>query len=303
MAAILKTADFRPRRLSGLAILALLFFAASPINAAAQSTDRDNPEPLASSEIRGSGVGKKVEYYYTFLAGPGEVILTIDSGAKGSFSQFEAELFDFEAEKLAKIWTLPYPGETARKVTRVSFGAEQPVLMRLMVDRDAAQYLVRVAGAAKFSGADASFSGATDTTAATDADPSANTDGATASPAAGKATGLKKFWLRLSKVGEVLGLAAAGLLHVEMKDGTAQDIGLGNLKRVSVGEATAAPSDGSNITPSGEDKLTGWQRQWLKLGAAGELTSLSGRPFRLEMKDGTVQEFNASKVKKISIKK
>src|SRR6476620_6715568 len=106
----------------GKATRCLLALAVLGASAAAQSTDRDNPTPLASNEIRGNAIGKKVEYYYTFLAGPGEVILTVDSGAKGSFSQLEAQLFDLDAEKLAQVQNLPYPGETSRKVTRASFG-------------------------------------------------------------------------------------------------------------------------------------------------------------------------------------
>ena len=307
-------------------LLALVFLSAS---AAAQSTDRDNPTPLASNDIRGNAIGKKVEYYYTFLAGPGEVILTVDSGAKGSFSQLEAQLFDLDAEKLAQVQNLPYPGETSRKVTRASFGAQQPVLLRIFLDRDAAQYLVRVSGAVQIAGADASFSGAptaattpsaTDSTTPTTPDPTASqpvptqpvtptgtpaTTDVTPSPTAatGKMSGLKKLWLKLSSAGEVLGLAGIGSLHVELKDGTAQDIALGKIKKLLVGEATQAPAGGSNVTASGEDKSTGWQRLWLKIGSVGELAGSSGRPLRLEMKDGTVQEFAPANVKRVSFKK
>ena len=80
-------------------------------------------------------------------------------------------------------------------------------------------------------------------------------------------------------------------------------IGLNRIKKVSVGEATQDPTDGSNVTPSGEDKSTGWQRLWLKLGTAGELVGSSGRPLRLEMKDGTVQEFVPGRVRRVSFKK
>jgi hypothetical protein len=270
--------------------------------------------------VKSYAPGKKVEYYYTFLAGPGDVVLTIDSGAKGSFSEFKAELFDMDAERLAIVQTLPYPGETSRKVARATLGAQQPVLLRLTLDKDAAQFLARIGGAAQFAGADASFSPpapsdtATPPPADTAAPPGTPTTETTSPPvtggaatgeppATGKVSGLKKFWLKLSSAGEVLGLAGIGVLHLEMKDGTAQDIGLGKIKKVMVGEVTQAPADGSNITPSGEDKSTGWQRLWLKLGSAGELAGLTGRAFRLEMKDGTVQEFSPAKVKKVSFKK
>jgi hypothetical protein len=297
------------------------------LGASAQSTDRDNPTPLTSNDIRGNAIGKKVEYYYTLLAGPGEVILTVDSGAKGSFSQLEAELFDLDAQKLAQVQNLPYPGETSRRVTRVTFGAQQPVLLRIFLDRDAAQYLVRLGGAVQVAGPDASFSGApapatdpavpaatelvapqpapnapapTPPVAPTETPVTPDAVAPTSNAAPAKITGLKKLWLKLTSSGEVLGLAGVGSIHIEMKDGTTQDIGLGKIKKMMVGAAAQSATDGSNITASGEDKSTSWQRLWLKLGMSGEL---NGRPLRLELKDGTVQEFSPAQVKKISLKK
>jgi hypothetical protein len=311
------------KRLISLMLFAGFSLFLSPEGAKAQSTDRDNPTPLAANEVKGYAPGKKVEFYFTFLAGPGDVVLTIDSGAKGSFSEFRAELFDMEAERLTVVHVLPYPGETARRVARATFGAQQPVLLRLTLDKEAAQYMARIGGAAQFAGADAAFSAetpaanpttqpATDAAAATP--PTAETSqppvtetaqpAATATnPAAGKISGFKKFWLKLSAAGEVMGLAGIGALRLEMKDGTTQEISLGKIKKVLMGEATSAPTDGSNLTASGEDKSSGWQRFWLKLGGAGDFTGIGNRPLRLEMKDGTVQEFSPAKLKKISLKK
>jgi len=332
-----KSRRFEFLRCTYMTALILLGLVATTSNARAQSTDRDNPTPLASNEIRGNAIGRKVEYYYTFLAGPGDVVITVDSGAKGSFSQLEAQLFDVNAERLAQVQNLPYPGETSRKVARVSLGTQQPVLLRIFLDREAAQYLVRLGGAVQIAGADASFSGgsaasttttsaATHSTAPTSPDPAAtqpepaqpvpaqpvtpteapattDVSASAPNPATGKTSGLKKLWLKLSSAGELLGLAGGGSLHVEMNDGTAQDIGLGKIKRMLVGEATQAPTDGSNVPASGEDKSTGWQRLWLKLGTAGELAGSNGRPLRIEMKDGTVQEFTPAKVKKVLFKR
>ena len=309
-------------------LLGLFLFVLLASQTTAQSTDRDNPTPLAANDIRGTGIGNKVEYYFTFLAGPGDIIITVDSGAKGSFSQLEAQLFDLDAQKLAQVQNLPYPGETSRKVSRANLGVQQPVLLRIFLDRDAAQYLVRLTGAIQVAGADSSFSAAGSPTVATDpAIPTTETTSATppvppsteAAPpvtplseasgpnpstsASGKITRLKKLWLKLGAAGDVLGAVGASSLHIDMKDGTAQDIAFGKIKKLTVGQATEAPADGSNITPSGDDKQTGWQRLWLRLGAAGDLTGMTGRPVRLEMKDGTVQEFSPASVKKFSLRK
>jgi hypothetical protein len=314
------------KRLVSLMLFACLWLFLNQQKAQAQSTDRDNPTPLAANEVKGYAPGKKVEYYYTFLAGPGDVVLTIDSGAKGSFSEFRAELFDMEAERLTVVHVLPYPGETARRVARATFGAQQPVLLRLTLDKEAAQYMARIGGAAQFAGADAAFSAETPAaspatqpaadaavatpptppTAETSQPPATETapTATAATPAtAGKVSGFKKLWLKLSAAGEVMGLAGIGALRLEMKDGTTQEISLGKIKKVLMGEATSAPTDGSNLTASGEDKSSGWQRFWLKLGGAGDFTGIGNRPLRLEMKDGTVQEFSPAKLKKISLKK
>lgn len=312
------------KHLVSLMLFAGLWLFLNPEGARAQSTDRDNPTPLAANEVKGYAPGKKVEYYFTFLAGPGDVVLTIDSGAKGSFSEFRAELFDMEAERLTVVHVLPYPGETARRVARATFGAQQPVLLRLTLDKEAAQYMARIGGAAQFAGAEAAFSAEspaaspatqptadaaagtppTPPTTETSQPPATETaQPAAATATAGKVSGFKKFWLKLSAAGEVMGLAGLGALRLEMKDGTTQEISLGKIKKVLMGEATSAPTDGSNLTASGEDKSSGWQRFWLKLGGAGDFTGIANRPLRLEMKDGTVQEFSPAKLKKISLKK
>src|SRR5260370_31715051 len=147
------------RRRATLSGISLLILVASATSTFAQSTDRDNPTSLAANEIRGYGVGKKVEYYYTFLAGPGEVVITVDSGAKGSFSQLEAEVFDMDAQQLALLQNLPYPGETSRKAKRLSFGAQQPVLLRIFLEPEPAQYLVRLGQEVPLPVADTGFSG------------------------------------------------------------------------------------------------------------------------------------------------
>jgi hypothetical protein len=311
------------KRLVSLMLLAGLSLFLSPGGAQAQSTDRDNPTPLAANEVKGHAPGKKVEYYFTFLAGPGDVVLTIDSGAKGSFSEFRAELFDMEAERLTVVQVLPYPGETARRVARATFGAQQPVLLRLTLDKEAAQYMARIGGAVQFAGADAAFSAETpaaspatqpaaeaaaatpptSTTTETSQPPLTEAAQSAATPTAGKVSGFKKLWLKLSAAGEVMGLAGIGALRLEMKDGTTQEISLGKIKKIMMGEAASAPADGSNLTASGEDKSSGWQRFWLKLGGGGDFTGIANRPLRLEMKDGTVQEFSPAKLKKISLKK
>jgi hypothetical protein len=59
----------RPRLL-----MIFILVLATAVVAAAQSHDRDHPTPLTSDLIKGTGTGKKVEYFYSFTGGPGQVL-------------------------------------------------------------------------------------------------------------------------------------------------------------------------------------------------------------------------------------
>src|ERR1044072_7405794 len=130
----------------------LLFFALQAPEIYAQSVDRDNPTPLTSNEVRGFGTGKDVQYYYTFLAGPGEVVLTTDAAAKSGSTFFEVELFNMDAEQLTVIRYGP-TRTPERKVQRFQIAQQQPVLLRINLDTNAGQYMVRVGGAVQLDSA------------------------------------------------------------------------------------------------------------------------------------------------------
>jgi hypothetical protein len=60
--------------------LAFLLFITIALSgsAAAQSKDRDHPTPLKSNELTGDLDNSGNEYFYSFIAGPGELTLTVD---------------------------------------------------------------------------------------------------------------------------------------------------------------------------------------------------------------------------------
>ncbi|MEO8072910.1 MAG: hypothetical protein ABI686_06655, partial [Acidobacteriota bacterium] len=67
-----------------LLLAGLLVFCAASNDALAQSDDRDNPIPLRSNEITGNLNEHNEEHFYSFIAGPGELIITVDVKAKSS---------------------------------------------------------------------------------------------------------------------------------------------------------------------------------------------------------------------------
>jgi hypothetical protein len=129
------------------AVAALFTVMGSIGSAAAPSTDRDRPTPLMSNEIRGTSGGKAGEYYYTFIAGPGEVALTLDTMSNTAWTSPRAELFDMNANGLLYVGADSCCGRSERKVGRVQIPTRQPLVMRVRLDSNAERYLVRVEGA------------------------------------------------------------------------------------------------------------------------------------------------------------
>ena len=312
------------RRVRGLIALGFLLvvvvtnltFAQSP------SADRDNPTPLTANEVRGAGINKYVQYYYTFLAGPGEVVLTTDAAAKSGSTFFEVEVFNMDAVNIEVIRYGPTM-TPERKVKRFQIPQQQPVLLRINLDPSAGNYMVRVGGAVQLDsaatlsptpvqqGTSASvpivtLDTATPPVTTTDAVPPVTTDPTTSQPpvtdptaaiaAGGTVSKFQKLWVRLGAASELLGLSNIGKLKIDMKDGTSQEISLLKVKKIFAPKG----SDASAAEPGNE----GWQRLWMKLGGAGELMNLAGTgSMTIELQDSTTQQFDLSKIKKVSVKK
>ena len=114
--------------------------------AAAQSTDRDHPTALTFDEIKGAGTGKKVEYYYSFTGGPGQVVLTIDLKAKAAATNADIEVFDPSGTKLFYY----YPNATTkneRALKRFAAPEKQMLTLRLALDSNAGDYAIKLSDA------------------------------------------------------------------------------------------------------------------------------------------------------------
>lgn len=127
-------------------VLITLLLSTSATIAAAQSTNRAVPTPLTANTIKGAGVGKKVENFYSFNAGSGELVLTIDLSAKSGSTGAEVEIFDAGGTKVFYY----YPNATStneRTVKRFTVESKQPLVLRLAFDQDAGDYAIHLGGA------------------------------------------------------------------------------------------------------------------------------------------------------------
>jgi hypothetical protein len=143
----------RTMRHSQLLMLVMLLLMAAASVTIAQSNDRDNPTPVSSNTIKGAGVGRKVEYYYSFSAGPGEVVLTIDLKAKSGSTGADVEVFDAGSNKIFYF----FPKATRnneRAVKRFRVAHKETVVLRLAFDLNAGDYTIKLGGSVELAAID-----------------------------------------------------------------------------------------------------------------------------------------------------
>jgi len=217
-----------------MVLLVALMITLANVSARAQtgSADRDNPTALAANTIKGTGVGKKVEYFYSFTAGPGEVVLTIDLKAKSGSTNADVEVFEAEGSKLF----YHYPNATIQNehaVKKFNVDSKQVLTLRLALDGSASDYSIKLGGAVELTD-NSSLQTPVDQSQA-DVQPQTSVPAAVDSSVP-KVKGTKlEFGMNiLQTVGTQFGLPTSGLLHLVMKDGTVQDINLSNVKSASL---------------------------------------------------------------------
>ena len=222
---------------SRILLLTLLLMAGTAIGVNAQSQDRENPTPLAANTVKGNGIGKKVEYYYSFTAGPGEVLVTVDLKAKAGSTNADVEIFDQDS----KIFFV-YPNATTtaeHAVKHFTLSSKQPLILRLSFDSSAGEYSIKLSGAVALAAPvvepNASEPAATAEQPASSSSTSEAPTGATADTVKSGKTSKFNYGVNiLQSVGAQFGLPTTGVLHFVMKDGTVQDIDLSKVKTASV---------------------------------------------------------------------
>jgi len=185
-----------------VATLLLTSFAGSAA-AQSESKDRDNPIRITSGEIS-MRVAPERELYYAFTAEAGEVTLTFDvlKEQTPSFANARITLFDKDAKVILFIdnqdkLDLRSFLVNERIINRVRFNSRQQVIMRITTGgTDPGKFRLRLTGAV---------------------DLGQSTSHASALPQ-------ETMFL----------LPARGAMHVEMNDGTVQQINLSDVRRVTV---------------------------------------------------------------------
>jgi hypothetical protein len=232
------------RALGLIGTMLLVILAVSGI-AVGQSEDLDNPTPVTSNIVSGEGDGKATTYYYSFMAGPGDVKLTVDGKTDKYSSPLRVKLSDEDGKDLLDVYVVAN-NPSKREVGQRRFVRSQKVIMSVSMNDDAQvkllSFKIKLDGAVALETApvaDASTAASANTSVAgtpvTEATPSSSAEAPVAAPSASAASSNKALGLSiLNAVGERLNLPADGKLRIEMKDGTVQEFDLMKVKKILV---------------------------------------------------------------------
>ena len=186
-----------------IAALVLLTSFVGSATAQSESRDRDNPVRITSSEIS-FRVAPERELYYSFTAGPGEVTMTFDvlKQQRAVFANARITLFDRDAKVIRfkdnkDGLDLNSYLTDERVINRIHLDQRQQVTVRIRTTgTDPGRFRLRLTGAVELNQQASSYS-----------PPEQET---------------------------LFVLPARGAMHVEMKDGTVQQISLSEVRRVTV---------------------------------------------------------------------
>jgi hypothetical protein len=187
--------------------IVVLVFWLFPLLAGAQSKDKSKPTPMKSTQVSGvSGKQDHRELYYSFTAGPGDLVVTLVveglSGRADRESLVRLTFYDQDFHQVGEFDRQSgLNGESKRQVERYNFPKETPLVMRLTFETGASKYRISLGG---------------DVSVGTPANPS------TASS-------------------EVLQLPKAGILTIKMRDGSVHTVNLAEVQDARI--ETEAPKN------------------------------------------------------------
>src|ERR1700742_3597855 len=116
----------------------------------AQSRERDHPVAMSSNELEGDLDGSGDESFYSFVAGPGEVKITVDVRWFDGTANISFELLDKDAAKAlicCEFAQADQTGESGRNVKTVKLGRRQTLVLHLTQGPSGrGTYHIRLAG-------------------------------------------------------------------------------------------------------------------------------------------------------------
>lgn len=214
------SASRKPYRWIYTAPMLLLMVFIPVYSAVAQSRDRDKPTQLTSNEISGL-IGDNIgdNYNYSFVAGPGEVSITLSVEAgrvhNPQWNNVGFDLFNEEGRRIAMKWVMALNGNTNQEVEHISFTRRQRVLLRIIIgdyNVGSGKYKLQLSGAVDVGQEQSGKSGV---------NPNADFEAV-----------LRDTF----PCDEIKRLPKKGILHMKMKDGSIQRFDLSKIETLCISD-------------------------------------------------------------------
>lgn len=199
------------------AVVLLVVFTFLAASAAAQSTDPFSPAPMTSDTVKGRWTSGSPSYYYSFVAGPGVIKVSFNAKPNGPIDTVGGELRSAEGQLLIPVEnrtkgnspTVSGSLTSAGRLFVATYDLErrQKLVFRFFSNyggtNNTGTYSIKVSGSGLYFGDDISL---------ISMDPAGSiTDG-----------------------GGLSCMPKTGILRLEMRDGTFQEINLGRVKEMAV---------------------------------------------------------------------
>jgi hypothetical protein len=140
------------KRATLLVLAFLLCLASSAAGKVLLSGDRDHPTPVKSNVLEGDLDGSGDESFYSFVAGSGELTLTVDVKSTDGTAVLNFELLDKNAAKAiicCEFAQADFGGQSGRTIKSVKLAKGQMVVLHLTVGKSGTgTYRVRFGGTA-----------------------------------------------------------------------------------------------------------------------------------------------------------
>ncbi len=227
-----------PRKSIWYSITLFTLFTVASMIAGAQSTDSANPSPVTSSVINGKGNGATVDYYYQVTAGPGELGVAFQAKTVAYAETVVAEVFDGQT-KLLRL-DLSADSDGPLNSGKAQLSSPRVLLVHVGLKPRISTFQVKLTGPIQL----ASLAPANPDLAPPPMKAQPGSSGSSATPKYGQNS--KKLALSLCDVanvmpslqfganGQLLGLTKCGYLHIEMLDGSIQDVPLTKIKKLVI---------------------------------------------------------------------
>jgi hypothetical protein len=216
-------------------VFSLIAFILSTPFTFAQSTDPANPTAIVGNQTVVKGPKKNDQlHYFSFIAGPGEVTVSLIVKAKTGSTFVGIKVFDSEMKTISYHNMSADTSSPGMAMKKFDVGEKQTVVLSFTSDSSLGECTIKLGGAVEVASLPIADTDMQSQPPTSEAPPS--TDAGSSGEVNTSQSGKNKTMMMsiLDAVGQRFNIPANGKLRIEMNDGSVQEIDLSQVKKILV---------------------------------------------------------------------